>query len=208
MKRDFDALAAAWDEEPRRVALAREVAEAILAVAGASASGRVLDFGCGTGLLTLFLAPYARAIDGVDSSAGMIAVLAEKISAGELGKVRAIHWEGDGCLPPGSGTYDLVVTNMTMHHVADVPALLGVLVSVLAPGGMICIADLDAEDGTFHDDPTGIEHNGFERDVMERWMKEAGLVSLSARTAATVRKARGDVAHDYTVFLCSGTKPQ
>ena len=57
-RRDFDAAAAAWDEEPRRVKLAGEIAAAICAKLPLSAEWDALDFGCGTGLVTLQLSQH------------------------------------------------------------------------------------------------------------------------------------------------------
>jgi precorrin-6B methylase 2 len=52
-KRDFDKEAAAWDEQPARVQLAGDVAAAIVRQVTLRTDMDVLDFGCGTGLLTL-----------------------------------------------------------------------------------------------------------------------------------------------------------
>lgn len=66
-KRDFDKAAATWDEDPRRVKLAEDVAAAILREAVLSKDMDALDFGCGIGLVTLKLQPYVRSITGADS---------------------------------------------------------------------------------------------------------------------------------------------
>jgi 2-polyprenyl-3-methyl-5-hydroxy-6-metoxy-1,4-benzoquinol methylase len=49
----FDQVAGSWDEDPGRVALARAVAEQIRQQVPLMPQMDVLDFGCGTGLLTL-----------------------------------------------------------------------------------------------------------------------------------------------------------
>ena len=40
---------------------------------------------------------------------------------------------------------------MVMHHVADVAGLVRSMTQQLATGGYVALADLDVEDGTFHD---------------------------------------------------------
>jgi Predicted methyltransferase (contains TPR repeat) len=40
---------------------------------------KVLDFGCGTGLLSFFLQPYVGEITGIDTSKGMIEVFDKKL---------------------------------------------------------------------------------------------------------------------------------
>jgi len=61
--RDFNKAAATWDEEPRRLKLAGEVADAIAKSIPLTPSMDVLDFGCGTGLLTLNLQPGVRSLE-------------------------------------------------------------------------------------------------------------------------------------------------
>jgi predicted TPR repeat methyltransferase len=63
----FDQAAATWDEQPRRVKLAQAVAEDIGRQIHLSRDIDVLDFGCGTGLLTLALQPLVRSITGADT---------------------------------------------------------------------------------------------------------------------------------------------
>ncbi len=69
-KKDFNKEAAQWDANPGRVKLANEVADAIIREAAPASNMDALDFGCGTGLVTLRLQPLVRTIIGVDSSAG------------------------------------------------------------------------------------------------------------------------------------------
>jgi 2-polyprenyl-3-methyl-5-hydroxy-6-metoxy-1,4-benzoquinol methylase len=67
----FDEAAANWDAEPRRVELAKAVGNAILQHARPTCGMDVLDYGCGTGLLGLFLLPHVRSVTGADSSPGI-----------------------------------------------------------------------------------------------------------------------------------------
>jgi len=67
-RRDFDKEAAKWDENPGRVKLANEVADSIIREAAPSAGMDALDFGCGTGLVTLRIQPLVGSITGADSS--------------------------------------------------------------------------------------------------------------------------------------------
>src|SRR6266702_413692 len=67
-KKDFDAVAMNWDEEPRRVKLALEIADSIMKTLPLSREWDALDFGCGTGLVSMQLAPALRTVTGIDSS--------------------------------------------------------------------------------------------------------------------------------------------
>ena len=87
-KRDFNAAAATWDENPGRVRMAHDVAQAILGTVKPVPAMDVLDFGCGTGLLSLALQPHVRTITAVDSSQGMLDVLDAKVKAQGIKNVR------------------------------------------------------------------------------------------------------------------------
>ncbi len=78
-KRDFNKEAATWDE-PRRERMNRDIASAIEAEIPLRRDMNVLDFGCGTGLLTMCLQPQVASVTCIDSSRGMLDIL-EKRSA-------------------------------------------------------------------------------------------------------------------------------
>jgi hypothetical protein len=75
---------------------------------------------------------------------------------------------------------------------------------------MLLIADLDREDGSFHEDPTGVEHHGFDRDWMKQSLKEAGFANIEIETAHTIQKPAKDDSHtrSYPVFFISAQKPE
>jgi 2-polyprenyl-3-methyl-5-hydroxy-6-metoxy-1,4-benzoquinol methylase len=202
---DFNEHAATWDNEPRRVKLANDVASAILKEVALSPEIDVLDFGCGTGLLTLRLQPAVRTITGADTSDAMLEILASKIQDRNLEDVRTMLLDHD--VDTLSGTYHLVVSNMTLHHVEDVPRLLTRLRAVLAPHGQIALTDLDPEGGRFHESHEGIHHFGFAPGVMRKWLIDAGFDDIRERTAATlVKKVVGGAEESFTVFLVVGRR--
>ena len=197
----FDQAAGTWDLASRRVALAHGVAEAIKGAVVLTKDLAVLDFGCGTGLVTLALAPLVGSITGADTSTGMLAALEEK-AKGQAIQVALRHLNAGDTLALG-GPYHLIVSSMTLHHLADVPALFRQFMLHLHPGGRLALADLDEEDGSFHEDPTGVYHAGFSRADLRTWLAEAGFVDLEIRTATMTRKAD----RDYPVFLALAGKP-
>ncbi len=205
-KHDFDSAASTWDEKPERVRLSAEIAGAIRAEVPVTDRMDVLDFGCGTGLVTLELQPYARSVTGVDSSHGMLEILNRKIQEKNLSNVRARFLDremGDHL----EGRYHLVVSSMTLHHVEDIPELLSELHEVLLPSGHLCLADLDPDGGRFHDDKAGVVHSGFDRAAMRRLLVDAGFERVRERTAAAVTKVlRDGTTGKFTVFLITGRK--
>lgn len=205
-KRDFDKEAPTWDQEPRRLKLAGDVARAITEAVQPSHETDVLDFGCGTGLLTLQLQPLVRSITGIDSSQGMLNVLASKVKAQTPTNVttRCLDLDKGDKL---EGTYDLVVSSMTLHHIRDIAPLLGQFYRILRPAGHLCIADLDPDDGQFHSNNEGVFHNGFPKAELRQAFAQAGLVDVRYRTAAKVPKpVAGGGERVFTIFLMTGRK--
>ena len=203
-KRDFNVEAATWDEEPRRVSLANDVFRAIVDAASLHPAMTALDFGCGTGLVTLQLAPRIAQVTGVDSSRGMLDVLEGKIRSHSVDNVTAqlVDLDRGDVL---EGEYDLIVSTMALHHIRDVSALLRLFAQVLKADGRICLADLDSEDGEFHANNDGVFHFGFERDALKRSLSEAGFSDLTDSTAAEITKPSADgTLKSFSVFLISG----
>ena len=88
--RDFNKEAATWDEQPGRVAIANNIGASILRQIKLDPSMDVMEFGCGTGLITLQIQPHVHSITGVDNSDGMLGVLNAKIA----GYVKDTYPEG------------------------------------------------------------------------------------------------------------------
>lgn len=205
-KRDFDQAASSWDEEPRRVKLAGNVARAVIETLRPDRTMDAMDFGCGTGLVTLHLQPHVRSIVGVDSSRGMLSVLEGKARESGLSNVVTIYCDVEKGERP-AGRFHLIISSMTLHHVPDPARLFALFHDLLLPGGALGIADLDAEDGSFHDDPTGVHHRGFHREEIMALLTTAGFVDCAARTADVIVKGTAPAAREYPVFLITARKP-
>ncbi len=200
----FDRLAAEWDANPMRVALARAVGDAICKAVALRPDMNAMDFGSGTGLVTLGLLPYVGSLTAVDTSGEMLRVLAEKLKVLQIGNVHTLLSETDKTPLPAS-EFDLIVSSMVLHHIPDVPKAIRRLRPCLRPGGWIALADLDVEDGTFHSDPTGVFHHGLDRNEVCRWLQDAGFKDTPAREAhRIVRPAPDGQLRQYPVFLVTG----
>ncbi|MEI8122213.1 MAG: class I SAM-dependent methyltransferase [bacterium] len=200
----FNRVAAGWDSNPARVDLAKGVTEAIQKAVPITQDMAILDFGAGTGLLTLGLLPYVAHVTAVDASDEMLRVLADKLKAMGIENVNTRHCD-IGKEPLPEAEYSLVVSSMVLHHIVDVPRTLHLLRRCLRPSGWIALADLDSEDGSFHPDPTGVFHKGFDRGQICRWLKEAGFVDVSIQDAYQMkRQSDGGQAREYPLFLATG----
>jgi ubiquinone/menaquinone biosynthesis C-methylase UbiE len=199
----FDRVAAEWDSNPTRVNLARAVVDAIRSAVPLSPSLRGMDFGAGTGLVTLGLLPHVASLTAVDASPEMLRVLDQKLQALGIGNVFTLACD-IARAPLPTAQFDLIVSSMTLHHLPDVPGVLRRLRPSLRPGGWIALADLDAEDGSFHADMTGVYHRGFARTQIQDWLGEAGFTDAALRDAHRISRPGADGRErTYGVFLAT-----
>lgn len=204
----FDAEAAGWDDEPRRVELANALAASLLGQMHLTPGITALEFGCGTGLLTLQLAPKVKRVVAVDSSAGMLEVLRRKIEAQQISNVEPLLTD---LLhePPPDQRFDLLYTAMTLHHIDKVERLLQIFAGLLRPGGLLAIADLDKEPGHFHEDAAGVAHHGFERTALRHQLEQTGFAAVRAVTAHHIQKTGKDgVERRYPVFWMTAQRKE
>jgi ubiquinone/menaquinone biosynthesis C-methylase UbiE len=131
------------------VALFRE------AFPGLEPAGAVLDLGCGPADVTLRFArafPNCR-FDGVDGAPAMLRFGREAVQrAGLAGRIRLVEGYLPGATLPLE-SYDAVLSNSLLHHLAD-PAVLWKSVKRWGkPGAPVFVMDLMRPD-----DPAGVEH--------------------------------------------------
>ncbi|MBN1625202.1 MAG: class I SAM-dependent methyltransferase [Deltaproteobacteria bacterium] len=205
-KRDFDKEAASWDENPGRVRIAKDVARAILRQVALTHDMDIMDFGCGTGLLSIELQLLVHSVTGIDSSQGMLDIFNSKISGMGLKNVGTLLVDlekGDRL----TGSYDLVVSSMTVHHIREIESLFDQFNDATVPDGHLYIADLDPDDGLFHSDNTGVFHFGFDRNNFRKVFIKAGFNNVRDVKAAEIMKPVGNgETRRFTLFLMTGRK--
>jgi len=115
---------------------------------------RVLDFGCGTGLLTEKLAPLCREVVALDSSVEMIKQLEVKVAEGNWANVTPLVSTIDHqALVEHSSTirnFDLVVASSICSFLPDFDTTLKNVVEAMSPGAIFVQWDwaLDMPDET------------------------------------------------------------
>jgi ubiquinone/menaquinone biosynthesis C-methylase UbiE len=199
----FDQAASTWDDNPVRVALTKGVGEAILREARPTREMDVLDYGCGTGLVGLYLLPHVRSVTGADSSAAMLKVLQKKIADGGLANLKTLRLDLERD-PMPKDRYHLVVACMVLHHTADTERVLRAFHGLLRPGGVLCIADLDKEPGVFHSPEAvaTVHHLGFDRATLKSQLGQIGFDRVGDTTAHVMRKpTEAGQVRDFPVFL-------
>jgi SAM-dependent methyltransferase len=113
----------------------------VLDAAGVGAGQRVLDVGCGTGVLAreaVRRVGPAGAVTGVDPGPGMLAV-AEKLEP-------TVDWQAGQAeaLPQPGGSFDAVVSQFGLMFFQDRRKALTEMARVLAPGGRLAVAVWDS----------------------------------------------------------------
>ncbi|MWV53772.1 class I SAM-dependent methyltransferase [Chlorobium phaeovibrioides] len=206
----FNRQAADFDSNLRRTAIADAVASAITKTVPLKGSTEGLEFGCGTGLVTMQVAPRIRHLTAIDTSHRMLGVLEGKLLASGTKNIDTL------CLDLSSAEdrrrlkppYDFIYSSMTLHHIDSTAPFLGVLFNLLSEGGVLAIADLDHEEGLFHDDPEEKVHPGFDRKELAGMLEQAGFEGIAFTTAHTVeKKNRAGVEASYPIFLLTARKP-
>lgn len=198
----FDDKAATWDDDPAHVERARVVARAIRDAVPLPPSARLLEYGAGTGLVSQALGDAVGPITLADTSAGMRAVMRDKVAAGLLGDARVWDLDLASTPPPASAErFDLVVTVLTLHHLPQVRPVLANFASLLVEDAHLAIVDLDEEDGTFHED--GFDgHHGFDHDALAGDLRRAGFTDVSFRPCHHIVRD----GHTYPLFLAIATR--
>jgi ubiquinone/menaquinone biosynthesis C-methylase UbiE len=122
----------------------RAFAEAAIALVGDAPRPRVLDLGTGTAqipLLLLEMHPRATVV-AVDLSGPMIEVAARRArSSPHRDRLELVLGDAKS-EAPGSGTFDLVMSNSVAHHIPDPTVLFRQLARAARPGGAVLVRDL------------------------------------------------------------------
>lgn len=155
-----------------------------------------LDFGAGTGAISVPLAAEVGQVTALDTSAAMLAKLADKNVA------NIIPLEQD-IFCGLSDTYDGMISSMALHHVADIPELLCCMHNCLSDAGQLALIDLYSEDGSFHGDnqAKGVVHLGFDPQHLLEAAAKAGFKDLSYRKIFNIKHKNGQ---HYPLFLLQG----
>ena len=202
---NFDERAKDWDSDPQKVERARAVAEAIGRTIQLSSGLNAFEYGCGTGLLSFALQDKLGQITLVDTSQGMLDVLAEKIAAAGVTNMRPVKLDlmTD---PLPAERYQITYSLLVLHHIHDTQNILRKFHALLEPGGILLVADLDQEDGTFHTDGVTDVHLGFGRAELQKQVEAAGFRDVTFSTAFENKKMVEGKEKIFPIFLMSARK--
>lgn len=133
-------------------------------------SGRLLDFGCGTGNLGISLASECETVCLLDPASEMRAVVCDKIDQRRLDNcyVSDLNLESGERL---SASFDYIIVAQVLLHIPDYQSLLASLVSSLNQGGTLVIFDYLKNERVSSE----IVHNGFDINELVDYLQQLGL---------------------------------
>ena len=205
-EKHFDKAAAGWDQKQRRIEMAAKIAGAISSTLPLTQTMKAMEYGCGTGLVGLALAPQLASLTAVDTSAGMLEVLVRKIDEEKIANVTPLRL--DLLDQPCTDRFELIFSAMVLHHVQETDKILERLCALLVEGGYLAVADLWEEDGSFHDaSAEGVMHHGFNPADLAARLGTLGIQNVSyAKVHSIIKTNEAGNERGYPVFLLTGRK--
>ncbi len=205
-KDTFKESASTWDADQGRLNTAKTVARSIEAVFPFKIANYAMDFGCGTGLISIELLPLIKNLIAVDLSEAMLNIFRKKIIENNLENIELYKIKSElDALP--KHPYDIIISSMTIHHVKRHTDLLRNFYDLLNENGLLAIADLVKEQGDFHSDNTGVYHFGFDATNFEKVLKDIGFHNVSYKIIHTIEKeTQKKQIKKFPVFLISAIK--
>lgn len=190
-----------------------------------SSETRVLNFGCGTGLLESQLRHDVKECVGIDISHGMVERMQSKIDKEQWENVRVIKMD---ILPEEDsdassqqlqyeGLFDMIVSLYTFHHLKDISAIGKALMKHLRPGGIFCIVDFASVDQDkseeFHSHLSEEAkasigtHDGFAKDfLIDFYQCQLGLRNVEVHSACPLKCGSADDEEEYPTVIAYGQK--
>lgn len=203
---NFKNKAGDWDS-PMKVEMAKKFVAEMLKNINLGNENKVLDYGCGTGLVGMEVAPLVKSVVFLDNSAAMVNVLENK-----LGKAFEKHEYSSENIKVIVGDVtkyitkdiDVVFSLMALHHVEDVQAAFEhISAKILKPGGLLVIGDLKEENGSFHGEEK-VPHNGFNIPNLAQQLEFSEMEVITTNTYNTIQKN----GNEYEQFIIVAKKQQ
>ncbi|MEB6299268.1 class I SAM-dependent methyltransferase [Staphylococcus xylosus] len=196
----FDQIAQKYDD-PERIHLAHIITQVITQQIKDTNYQTLLDYGGGTGLVTLNIAEYFEAVTLMDASSQMVDIFEHKVS--DLNQTSINTLVGDVLLDDtilNHKNYDVIVLSLVLLHSGNYQLLLQKLYNHLNSGGMMILVDFDKNENIYHPKV----YNGFEQMDIIHVFNELGLRNPQINTFYSGEKIF--MKQDASLFIATGTK--
>jgi len=197
---EFDLKAADWDKNPmhwdRSVAIAGEILKNV----PVKPFFRAMEFGAGTGILSFLLKDHLKEILLIDNSSEMIRLTNEKIAVSGTVNLHTKFFDLEHS-DLNAEKFDLIFTQMVLHHVADIEKIFSKFHTMLSPGGYLAVADLCSEDGSFHGE--GFDgHRGFDPEELAAILQAKQFNNISHKQCFVINRVLSESeTRNFPVFL-------
>ena len=195
---DFNAQANHWDTG-RRKQRAKQISALIREKLDFTGDEVLLDYGCGTGLISFNLSQGVGTVVGYDLSLQMLEVFNSKIDSNKILSTNSLE--------SYKNHFDCVVSSMVFHHIMNLDEALDDIYRIMKVDGKLLIVDLDLDDGSFHRDELDFKgHNGFERNQFKSLVESHGFACIELETALRDNKRSDDKELQYSLFYLYAKK--
>ncbi|WP_377890650.1 class I SAM-dependent methyltransferase [Alkalihalobacillus sp. R86527] len=171
----FEQMANRYDTE-ERIELANIIVKEVKAELQHSTTKSLLDYGSGTGLISLELAELVDSILLVDSSKQMLEVAEAKISRKGILNSSVLYSDFTQETPELKS--DIIIMSLVLLHIPDTTKILQELFTILNDGGKLMIIDFDKNEKISHPKV----HNGFSHEELQEKLEEVGFQSNEIKT--------------------------
>jgi ArsR family transcriptional regulator len=159
----------------------------------------VVDFGCGTGVLTVEIARWAKRVVAIDANSDVLAKAKERAQRAGVGNVTFLREDLHRLSLP-DGRKDLVVISQSLHHVEDPGTVLSEAGRILKGGGRLVLLELMPHDERWVRERLGHRHLGFDPEMLRGLLKDVGFGKVEL-----IPQAR-EVSSPFRVFLLTGER--
>jgi ubiquinone/menaquinone biosynthesis C-methylase UbiE len=199
MSSNFDNIASNWDT-PYRIERSQVISKKIIANIPDEAFSNILEFGCGTGLITFNIIDKIQKGLLIDTSENMISVVKQKISTSGYNNIIGQCIEISN-IDINSG-FSFVYSSMVLHHIDNIDLLAKTFYNILSKHGYLCIVDLCKDNGLFHKNEIGFKgHNGFDIKEMENIFSNNGFAIINSEIIYSGNKSIDNQDHRYELFI-------
>lgn len=201
---NFDNAASTWDENPMHLERSQAIAKKMQDLIPLSKAMNALEYGAGTGILSFLLSEKLGHITMMDSSSGMVKVMEEKVQNRNATNLLPICFDLEQ--DSSEQEYQLIFNQMVLHHIKNVKSIFEKFYQMLSQDGILVIADLYSEDGTFHGD--GFDgHMGFDPVQLEGLLLSAGFSNIRHEECYSVKRNLDDgTVKSFPIFLLTASK--
>ncbi|PGT83875.1 MULTISPECIES: class I SAM-dependent methyltransferase [Bacillaceae] len=193
----FEEMAKRYDTQ-ERMELANVIVKEVRSKLQNSQAKSLIDYGSGTGLVSLELSDLVDSVLLVDSSKEMLEVAKAKIALKGITNANVLYSDFTQETPELKA--DIVFMSLVLLHIPDTKKILQELFNILNNGGELIIVDFDKNNKIHHQKV----HNGFSHEELKKTLSEVGFKSAEMKTFH--HGQRIFMNQDASMFICSSVK--